>query len=402
MLLDRFIIRQFLTNAALLLVFLAALIVMVDFSLNFDEYTGQARASIRDGAAREAIARGADAGAAAERALREAGALRVGVLAVGMLADLWWPRMFLLAAFLLGPVLVGALGFTCSQLVRSREVVALLAGGVSLWRVARPMLIATGACIALQAVNRELIVPELAPLLTRDKKEAGRRELGVFSDFVQDARGRLLYFRRADLDKGEVDGLYVWERDGEGLMTRRISATSARWQDGAWRLTDGRSVSRRPEGPQSGPGTRIAPTSVEVLETDVDPTALRLRRFEGMAANLSMVQLGTLIASARAQPDNDSVRRRVATLERIRWGRVSALACIALAMVVCLPFFLRKEPANMIVQSLYAAPIALGAFAATLVGTTTAVPGLPASVSVFLPALALVPLSVAAVASVRT
>lgn len=380
--LDRYLTKLLLLNAALLMVFLAVMIVAVDFSLNFDEYSGLARRILEPKG--------------------QADFVRTGLLALWLALDLWWPRLFLLAGYLLGPVLVGAIGFTCAQLVRGRELVAMVAAGLPLLRVARPFVLVTLVLLGAQLINRELVLPALAPLLTRDKQEAGGRSMGAMSDLAIDGQRRLIYARNADLDTSTIQGLWVWERDAAGLMRRRITAPTATFSQGAWRLTDGLAIDRVFEDPRAGAGAQLRQTPVATLESDLDPTALKLRRFRGMASNLSTAQLSELIARYRAGEPTEQARRRIDQLERLRWGRFSALACTLLSVLMAFPFFLRKEPANMLTQSLIAAPVALASLALTLVGVTAAIPGLPPQLSVLVPAMVLAPLAIAAVSSVRS
>ncbi len=387
-------------NAFLLMAFLLIMIVGVDFSLNLDEYVKQAKISIAQSAA--AGLPPDQARAASDAAVKNASSITVGVRAVWGVVDLWWPRIFVLYGFLLGPVLVGALGFTCAHMVKHREMIAVLASGQSLWRIARPMLICTLALLTLHVINREFVIPKLAPLLTR---EVTKRDARSPKDFTLDAQGRLMYLREIRIDQskneGEVRGFYAWERDEQGLFTRRILADRAVWQNDEWSLENGVATPLTPVE-NAGPGSRIISTPIIRLETDIDPTALRLRRFEGLANNLSTRQLSQLIARYKSQPGTLTIERRIASYERIRWGRLASIVGIFLAVVVCVPFFLKKEPANMLRQSLYAAPVGLGAFAATIVGTSTAIPGLPPQLSVFVPVLAMIPLAIAAVTSVRS
>jgi hypothetical protein len=67
-----------------------------------------------------------------------------------------------------------------------------------------------------------------------------------------------------------------------------------------------------------------------------------------------------------------------------------------------MPFFLRREPCSMVIQSLKAAPAALAAIGVGFAGAVGTIPGLPPHVSVFVPALILLPLSIAAVSGMRT
>lgn len=61
--------------------------------------------------------------------------------------------------------------FTLAGLQRYNELTAILAAGVSKWRIVRPIVVA-GACIALlAALNRELIMPAQRAKLTRTPQE---------------------------------------------------------------------------------------------------------------------------------------------------------------------------------------------------------------------------------------
>jgi lipopolysaccharide export LptBFGC system permease protein LptF len=370
--LDRHIASQFLQNFVLLVGGLLTIIMLIDFSLNFDEYV-------------EIGGRLAGVGAASKAAST-----------LWVFWNLWWPRLFQLVGFLLGLGMIAAMGFTSAQLVRNRELVAALAGGISLHRVARPMLLAALLLTGLQALNRELLIPELAPLLVRDKKQAGARNLGVMPQpLCTDASGRLFYARGVNLDTQTIEGLHVWERNAAGLMTRRITATSARWQDGTWVLTDGRVVDR------GGTNASPPPKPIDRIETDLDPVALKIRRFEGFSHNLSCRQIDELLTRFRAAGDAGD-QRRTEELERVKWGRFGLMATNLLALAACMPFFLRREPCSMVMQSLKAAPAAIAAIGMGFAGAVGSIPGLPPHVSVFVPALILLPLSIAAVSGMRT
>lgn len=381
-LLDRYIARQFLTNVLLLLACLLTITVLIDFALNFDEFLESAAAL-------------------AGRDLPEGTKADLGSVAgmtVWLVWDFWWPQLLQLTNYLLGLVTIGAMGFTCAQLVKHREFVAVLAGGISLHRLAAPVVVTAIGLTLLQVVNREWIVPDLAPLLTRNKQQLGKQTMGSTAQpLCADAKGRIFYARNVDLDTGDITGLWVWERDEAGLMTRRIRADSARWENGAWQLKGGLADDVRSFASRT---TVAPPTPVERIETDLDPTVLRLRRFEGYSGNLSTAQLTELITRYRAEPGNNPARTD--RLDRLRWGRISLLLANLLTLLICLPFFLRREPCNMVLQTLYAAPVAIGAMLVSVVGATTAIPGLPPAVGVFVPVMVLIPLAIAAVTSVKT
>lgn len=377
-LLDRTIARHFLFNTLLLLALLFTLIVAIDFSLNFDEFTEKASVLAKQWGW-------------APSKLREMG------LAVALLLDLWWPRLFQLYNYMLGVVLVAGMGFTAAQMVKHREFVAMLAGGISLHRVIRPMLIVAGLLVVAQAANTEFMLPRLAPLLTRDKKDAGERSLRTMRlNVTPDAAGRLFFARDADLERGVLTGVWIWERDERGLLKRRIQAESAAWDGHAWVLTNG--VGVRPPRPNEATGVLAEP--VASVQSDLDPTSLRMRRFEGYAGSLSTGQLAQLQAKLASQPD--PLQRRLDSLERLRFGRLAALLCNLLSLLVCIPFFVRREPAAMITQSLKCAPVALVCVVGGLLAATANVPGLPPALGVFVPVLVLIPLAIASITSIRT
>jgi hypothetical protein len=95
-------------------------------------------------------------------------------------------------------------------------------------------------------------------------------------------------------------------------------------------------------------------------------------------------------------------QQRVDELQRVRFGRIAMMVCNMLALLLVTPFFLKREPSNMMLESIKAAPIAVLGVMGGVLGASAAIPGLPAAVGVFVPALILLPLSIAAVTSVRT
>jgi len=404
-LLDRYIARQYLINTAVLLVVLFCFVVAIDLSINFGKFVG---------AARDLAKNGEHAGST----------LRVALVTVFAVFDFWWPKLLQLFNYMIGLVLVGGMGFTCSQMVRTRELTAVLSSGQSLYRVARPIIIVALGFTVLQALNQELVIPRIAPLLVREHDDIGKRQLGMTNVRLgADGAGRLWYAREFDADKGTLRDLHIIERDREGLALLAITAPEARWvvpnaraagseaRTGAWELVNGEARSRRD---QSTP-----PIAVTRVETDLDVDAMRVRRFENYRQSLSWAQIGQMLASPTLQhalttpagtpgttsstaPAAGQALRRVEELQRIRWGRVAAMLSNILALAVCLPFFLRREPTNMMMQSVKGVPVALTAIMGGVLGSTVAIPGVPPQLSVFVACLILLPIVIMYATSVKT
>src|SRR5688572_1916154 len=218
--LDRYIARQYLFNVVALLVLLFSFVVVVDLTLNIDRMFKVASAFAKD---------------------KELGGVAKVGLVAKLAADLWWPRLLQLFVFLLGMVLMGAMGFTVSQIVRHRELVAMLASGISLRRAARPILLVAALLTFVQVLDQEFIIPRIAPLLTRDHGDAGKHELKGFGvPLTADSQHRLFYAKSFepsdDGSGGTLTDLVIWERDKNGRVERTIKAALAEWRRGAWEI----------------------------------------------------------------------------------------------------------------------------------------------------------------------
>ena len=375
--LDRYIARQFALNFLILLAIFCSFIVVVDATLNIGRFARAAESLVGE----------------------DASAIRRWLALPLVVIDLWWPRLLQLFNVMLGIVMVGAMGFTCAQMVRHRELVAILASGQSLVRVARPILVVAACLGALQIVNAEVLLPRFAPLLTRGYSDAGTRDLAVTSVMlVPDGSRRLIAAESFDAKAGTMRGVFIWERDAAGLMTRRIEARSAVWEEGGWTLEDGVGV----EPASADAAVAPTPRPVERIETDLDPTALTIAQHAEYMQSLSFGQVTEMMRIVRRTGDERSAGVRVDRLERIRWGRFAVLAANLLGLVIALPFFLTREPKNMAVQTAKAAPIAMGVIMGGIIGSAAPVPGVPAAIGVFLPLLALVPMTFWAFASIKS
>lgn len=371
-LLDRYIARQYLTNVLALLAIILCFVVMIDVSLNLDRL---ARA----------------AGELAERRGEpDPGALRRAWLTAWVSIDLWWPRLVQLFGYLLGMILVGAMGFTGAQLARHRELLAILSSGQSLYRVLRPILVVAAGFVALQAANRELLIPRVAPLLQRDHGDAGKPASSISSiPLASDGQSVRLRADRFDPAAGTLSGVYALLTDDQGRTRAVVRAESARWDPaaGAWILDDPDTTPRGPD----------APSDIRTIETDLDPVRLRTRRDANYRQSLSFAQTGDLLAQ------RDALDRRTAEeLARVRWGRFTIAATNILALLIATPFFLPRRPDELLGRAVRGAPLALLALVGGVLGSSAVVPGLPPQLSVVLPVAITAPIAIACLSTLRT
>ncbi|MGQ0628532.1 MAG: LptF/LptG family permease [Phycisphaerales bacterium] len=385
--LSRYIARQYLTNIVVLLVLLGTFVVMVDVAVNISRF---AKAAEKYTETSTLGAPGAGEGGEGGE-VGEGGGVSRALATALVVADLWWPRLLQLFNYIIGLVLVGAMGFTFTQLSRHRELVAMLAGGVSLFRAMRPVLIVALCFLGLQLLNQEFIMPRIAPLLTRDAGDAGSRGSGAFSvNLTPDASGRLFSAARFDPSTGRVEGLHVWERDAARRASVRVSADAAEYRNGAGVLENPSAVALA-----VGRG-RAGPAAPREIASDLDPTTILASHYRAFNANLSWRQMASVLSTPNLRPDLRSA------ILQAGWGRVSSVVCAFLSLLIAMPFFVLREPENMLVQSLRCAPVAILTMLGSVLGTSLLIPGLPVVVSVFVPVLVLGPLAVAALTSVRS
>lgn len=370
--LDRYIARQFILNVLLLFLILFCLIVAIDASFNVDRFW---RIS----------------GTRLQEAGKTASTARQALMAAWLVLDLWGPRLLLLFNFLLGIVMVGAVGFTCAQMARHREFVAVMAGGISLTHLTRPVFLVAISLIAIQILNQELVLPRFAHLLTREHRDAGRHELGLQGRLlVPDGLGRVFYIQAFDADQGQITGVSILERDQQRRGMRRIDADSGHWDGSGWVLSGVRVVELEGTGAVVNEGAAR-------IETDLGPTSLRIRRYSRYARNLSTAEI------ARMLEGNPSMEPRVRDqLQQVRFGRFSSMIVNLLALAIALPFYLTRDPPNPVLQSLRCAPIAGLALIGGVLGVVTRIPGVPPGISVFVPVIVLAPIAAVMLTSIRT
>lgn len=402
---NRYITRLYLTNVVILFAILFSFVVAIDVFINLDRFSKQAKQIL-----------GSDTGGFA-----------VLVETLRLIVDLWWPRLLQLFNVTSGVVLIAGMGFTCSHLVKHRELVALLASGVSLHRLAAPFLTVAIIVTVAQAINQELVVPRVAHLLTRSPGDAGLESAQAFRVTVTpDAeptagpdritRGvRLITAARYDASSQTMQDLVAYVREPMGdAVIARITAGTATWDPAipGWRLENGQ-IERTPGSPaveadyvQLNPelsalrtgqdGSARGRADLAELRTPLDPRAIEVRYLQGLAQNLSFLQLGELSDAPGIDPQQS------ARLERVRWARPASMLSNLLTLVAAMPFFLARTPGPMIMSVFKSVPVGLLGLAAAAAPLVLTFPGLPTPIAAMLPTLILAPIAMALYSSMKS
>ncbi len=156
--LDRYILRSLLINYVITLGVMISLYVVLDMFVNMDEFTEQG--------------------------------YPVSTV-ISNIVDYYAPNVFLFFAQLSGVITLFACMATIARLRKQNEVTAMLASGVSLYRVAAPIIAFGLASTALLVIDTEWLIPSVAHKLARDHDDVdGKKAYEVL--FQRDRNGALL------------------------------------------------------------------------------------------------------------------------------------------------------------------------------------------------------------------
>ncbi|MEM7577937.1 MAG: LptF/LptG family permease [Planctomycetota bacterium] len=364
--LDRYIIRQFLANFVILSIVLMGLFLVVDLIVDLDEFLQ-----------------------AGERKAENNGGPAVWWTLLTVV-DFYGPVLCLIYVFFSGLIVVGAMAFTVNLLQRHRELTAMLAGGVSLYRVALP-IVAVGAVLSLATLPlQEFVLPGVADKLMRSKSELkseGLKDRPM--QYIPDDAGNLWSSRAFDAQRGLLREVQVLERDESGLLERKVLATEAIWDadEEAWLLTQG--VALQPGG---GDGL----VGVDRIPSQLSPTALLLRQATISPSVFSLRQLQDSASNPTIDPD----QRRLIT--RTVQGRFSLLVLNVLLLVMALPYFLRRVPGDALKSAVMASGLCLGAWGGGLLTLQASPQTLPPVVSAWLPVALYLPVAAWMLTRIKT
>lgn len=446
LLIDRYILHQFFVNFVILLVVVVGLFVTIDVIVDMDEFleAGQYYAAkqlaepLADEAGipldvvMEVIDRKQAPGRLARNAgvpLEDAQALlaackpdRVQVVwgTIYKLFDFYIPAVLVILVYLTGLAVVGAMGFTLTALLKQRELVALVASGVSLYRVAAPLVVAGVVLNGITLPLQEFLIPPLAPKLIRSKNQAKYDTIDTFAQYlVPDGKGALVSTARFDAAKGELNDVVINIRDAKGVTVERISAPVAIWDASRsgwelklassliwdpntedWRLKTQPTTPGRAPAPGSGrvadaPASGAGFDSLEFFETPLSPQVLLARRAETYSGFLSLNQLQEMQAN-EAVPENLRTK-----MTQTIWSRFSLMVVNTLLLLISLPGFLRLTAGNLLVESVKAAGLSIGCWSTALMMMQANV-GLNPISTAWLPVVVMLPLSFVMLQRVRS
>ncbi len=209
--LDRYIAKNFLTGYAIAFFVLIGMRIIIDLFVNLDEFT-------------ENLDK-----------LSTMGVIK-NIFNYYLLNSLLYFRDFS------GMITVVAASFSFGKMIRSNELIAIMASGVSLKRTIWPVIFLALILTGVLVIDQEMAIPSLADKLARGHQDIPGQE-SYRVRFITDAKGSLIFSQRFDVETSTLYNPTILlrnetSRPGTWEVTARIDSGKAVLdnQTGKWQL----------------------------------------------------------------------------------------------------------------------------------------------------------------------
>ena len=305
--LDKYVAKNFLIGYAIAFCVLIGLRIIIDLFVNLDEFTEHADLSALT-------------------------VMKNILVFYGLNITLYFKEFA-------GMITVVAASFSFGKMVRSNELVAVMASGVSLKRVIAPIVLLALLLTGVLVIDQEFIIPPIADKLVRSHDDIpGQEAYNVW--FISDGKGSLISSQRFDVEtstlynptiitRRKIPNSYIWE------VTGRIDAEKAVYNSGTggWDLFNGRFI-------EKGSTKGVQPKASYI--SDITPKDILVRRESEHETLLSWRQLAALATQAEQGKIKDSHQ-----LYSQKHFRVTEPIINLVMLMVCLPILVCRDPKSM-------------------------------------------------------
>jgi lipopolysaccharide export system permease protein len=159
--------------------------------------------------------------------------------------------------------------YSLSQLTRHSEIIAMRAGGVSIYRIVLPFIGVGMAAALLTAFINEKIAPDSAWRAEKflDYQKAGKDEAIFFArNLALKDRNHVWMIQKLDTRDNSMYNIELVEQRPDGTDAVKINADKARWLDGRWWFMDMTSQAYRENGDLDGPPEMIMQKEMRDLQ----------------------------------------------------------------------------------------------------------------------------------------
>jgi lipopolysaccharide export LptBFGC system permease protein LptF len=233
-------------------------------------------------------------------------------------------------------------------MVRSNELVAVMASGVSLKRVIGPIVFLAVLLTGALVVDQELVIPRLADKLVRSHDDIpGQESYDV--RFITDGNGSLICAQQFDVETSTLQKPTILQRrltsrTGVWEFVARIDAGKAVYnkQMGRWDLysIDPNSGRWAPYGVRIERGAQDEPQRITSYQSDLAAKAIPVMRKSEQKTLLSLRQLNALAAQG-------TEIRGQAQLYSQKHFRITDPLINLVMLMVSLPILVCRDPKSM-------------------------------------------------------
>jgi lipopolysaccharide export system permease protein len=247
-----------------------------------------------------------------------------------------------------GMITVVAAAFSFGKMVRSNELVAVMASGVSLKRVIGPVVFLAVLLTGVLVADQELIIPQLADQLVRSQDAIpGQESYDV--RFLTDGNGSLICSQQFDVKTSTLQKPTILlrrptSRPGVWEFVARIDAGKAVYneQKGGWDLysIDPNTGRWAPYGTRVERGTQHEPQRIAFYKSDMTAKAIPVMRKSEQKTLLSLRQLNALAAEGTEIRDQ-------AQLYSQKHFRITDPLINLVMLMISLPILVCRDPKSM-------------------------------------------------------
>ncbi len=180
--------------------------------------------------------------------------------------------------------------YVFNSLSKNHEVTAVVASGLSLWKLLRPVLMVTFALCLLAFIVNDRFVPTTMEKANRVRMEeleqAAEGGVTIRNLAIYGKGGQIIFARSYNPAKKVLNNVIVHRQDKEHVITKKISAREMKWQsDKTWMGLDVIVFRVDPEGDFDGEPViykkkviGIKETPKDFINTQWDPRYMSLRQ----------------------------------------------------------------------------------------------------------------------------
>ncbi len=373
--LDRYIILNYLINCILAMAVMIGMYILLDIIVNF-----------------ELFAHGTS--------YQHATAVQAFWGLLKEITTFYMYRTLVIFAMISGIIPLLAAGFTMVRMTRNRELIALLASGVSLYRVAAPIILCAVGFNLLVVMDQEVLIPASINKLLRTRghvSESFVQNEPIY--FVPESDNSLVLASNYDAKTKTMQQVRIIQRNRYGEAKAMILAKKAVWKNdvgegpitGGWLMSD---VVQVNAAKAANPNDRPEPVKQMTYQTPVTPGQLNLIFQKKAVEYLSTAQINKLILYS-------TPATRI-SLEKIMYTRITQLIMNMIMLLIGIPFLLAREPNKLVSNMLWCSAISAGCFVTTFVFFQLAGAGLSPFAGAWLPVVLFGPLAFVMLDMVKT